>query len=313
MSPDESPIIDPSLATADRLELPEFSRQAIGATALRLDKIHPVVSGNKWFKLKEHLRIAIEKKNRGIVTFGGAWSNHIVAAAWAAQETGLGSTGIIRGENAGPLYPSSFSAALRDATDYGMRLEFISRAEYKRKDEPEYLDKLAAAYPDAYFLPEGGAGPAGIRGCEEIGQWAEIGRYSHILCAIGTGTMFLGLARASAPGQKIIGIPVLKGLQHFLSGNAALIDDPETSARCEINGNYHFGGYARKSEELLDFMRRLYTDTGIPTDLVYTGKLFYAALDMANKGLFPRGSEILIVHSGGLQGNRSLPVGTLGF
>lgn len=318
MSASETAIIDPSLVTADRLVLPEFVRHGIGATVLRLDKIHPVVSGNKWFKLKEHLRIALEKRNRGIVTFGGAWSNHIVATAWAAREAGLAATGIIRGEIDGSLSGAAagiapFSAALRDAADYGMRLEFLSRAEYKRKGELEFLNRLSITYPDAYVLPEGGAGPAGIKGSEEIGQWTGTGRYSHILCAIGTGTMFQGLARSSAPEQKIIGIPVLKGLHHFLPGAKELLDDPEWSVRCEINDHYHFGGYARKSEELLNFMRRLYKEAGIPTDFVYTGKLFYAALDMVNKGHFPQGAELLIIHSGGLQGNRSLPHGTLGF
>jgi 1-aminocyclopropane-1-carboxylate deaminase len=309
----ESAIIDPSLVTAERLALPEFARQGIGATALRLDKIHPVVSGNKWFKLKEHLRIALEKKSRGILTFGGAWSNHIVATAWAAREAGMAAIGFIRGENDGTLSGGSLSAGLRDATDYGMRLEFIPRAAYKKKDEPDFLKSLSAAYPDHYILPEGGAGPAGIKGSEEIGQWAGWGGYSHIVCAIGTGTMFQGLVRSSVAGQKIIGVPVLKGLHHFLASAKQGIDDPERSARCEIIDNYHFGGYARKSEELLGFIRRLHRDTGIPTDFVYTGKLFYAAVDMTNKGYFPRGAELLIIHSGGLQGNRSLPPGTLGF
>jgi 1-aminocyclopropane-1-carboxylate deaminase len=316
MSSIESLCIDPALASADPLELPVFARQDIRAHILRLDKIHPVVSGNKWFKLKEHLRIAAVKDCPGIVTFGGAWSNHIVAAAYTAQRSGLRAKGIIRGER-----PAQLSAALRDAAGYGMRLEFISREEYKKKDDPEFLNRLSAANPGDYILPEGGGGQAGITGSEEIGLLAGKDRYSHILCAIGTGTMFLGLVRGAGPTQRIIGIPVLKGFHSFLPGAAKLIDDPErmgiddqeSMARFEVIDHYHFGGYARKPEELLRFMRRFHDSTGIPTDFVYTGKLFYAVLDMAEKGFFPPGSELLIIHSGGLQGNRSLPPGTLGF
>jgi 1-aminocyclopropane-1-carboxylate deaminase len=298
MFPDESTTIDPALATTDRLELPEFARQGIRADTLRLDKIHPIISGNKWFKLKEHLRLAVEKKASRIVTFGGAWSNHIVATAFAARQAGLQATGIIRGERA-----DLPSAALRDAAAYGMNLEFVSREEYKKKEELDFLNRLSAAHPDAYILPEGGAGPPGIKGSEEIGRLAAKGQYTHLLCAIGTGTMYQGIARSCTPRQQVMGIPVLKGLQPPVSSTGLY----------HLPMNYHFGGYARKTEELLQFMRDLYKNTGIPTDFVYTGKLFYAALDMANKGIFPPGSEILIIHSGGLQGNRSLPPGTLDF
>jgi 1-aminocyclopropane-1-carboxylate deaminase len=304
----ESISIDPTLAGIDSLEWPGFTRQGVRAHILRLDRIHPIISGNKWFKLKEHLRIAAEKKSEGIVTFGGPWSNHIVAAAYAAQHSGLHATGIIRGEK-----PQALSGTLQDAARYGMHLHFISREEYKKKDEPTFLSGLSVAWAGDYILPEGGGGEPGISGSEEIGRMAGKDRYSHILCAVGTGTMFLGIARASGPMQKIVGIPVLKGFHHFLSEAAKWISDPEKMASCEVIDHYHFGGYAKKSEDLLSFMRTLHTKAGIPTDFVYTAKLFYAAIDLASKGFFPRGSEILIVHSGGLQGNRSLPPGTLGF
>ncbi len=302
-------IINPALATIDRLELPEFAQRGIRVDILRLDRIHPVVSGNKWFKLKEHLRIALEKRNAGIVTFGGAWSNHIVATAYAAQSGGFfapqaSSGGEGRNLVGYPAYRRRLWHASRIHQPHGIRDEgrsgFPGRA-------------CRVRIPNAYILPEGGSGPAGIKGSEEIGRLAGKAPYSHILCAIGTGTMFLGLARAAAPQQKIIGIPVLKGLHHFLADRAEWIGDPERLARCRIGDGYHFGGYARKTEELLRFMRRLYACTGIPTDFVYTGKLLYAVLDMANKGAFPPGSGLLVIHSGGLQGNRSLPPATLDF
>ena len=308
MMPDGSEKIDIALATTDRVELPEFTQSGVRVESLRLDKIHPVVSGNKWFKLKEHLRIAVEEQHSGIVTFGGALSNHIVATAYAARQTGLPVTGIIRGGDTGP-----WSDALEAAAGYGMHLEFISRGEYRKKEEPEFLKRISALCPGCYILPEGGGGPAGVKGIEEIGRMAGKGPYSHILCAIGTGTMFMGLARAAAPHQKIIGVPVLKGLHHFMAGCRDRVTDAGQLARCRIEDGYHFGGYARRSEELLSFMRRLYACSGIPTDFVYTGKLFYAVSDLAKKGVFPPGSVLLVIHSGGLQGNRSLPAETLGF
>jgi 1-aminocyclopropane-1-carboxylate deaminase len=317
MFPNELKIIDPVLANLDKLDLPELDRRSVSVDVLRLDKIHPVISGNKWFKLKEHLQIACAGNFRRILTFGGAWSNHIVATAFAARSVGFGATGIIRGENPSLTglseHPSRLSDTLQAAAGYGMHLEFIPRAEYGKRHEPAFLERLATNFADAYIIPEGGAGCPGIKGSGEIGQWVKMNKYSHILCAIGTGTMFLGLATASLPGQNIIGIPVLKGLQHFLADSGKWLPDPAKMARCHIWDHYHFGGYARKSEMLLDFMRRFHASTGIPTDFVYTGKLCYAAMDMVDKGFFPPGSPILLIHSGGLQGNRSLPPGTLDF
>ncbi|HEY4060573.1 MAG TPA: pyridoxal-phosphate dependent enzyme [Puia sp.] len=276
------------------VQLPEITAAGIHADVLRLDTIHPVVSGNKWFKLKGHLQTARLRSASSILTFGGAWSNHIVAAAYAAQQAGLPSIGIIRGER-----PPVLSATLETALACGMQLEFISRKQYA---------SLTAAPghgtdPGVYIIPEGGAGPDGIRASEHILREAPTTRYTHILCAIGTGTMFLGLAAAATPEQEVIGISVLKGME----------DAPGQPYRHRIIPHYHFGGYARHPPELLDFMNRFYRDTGIPSDLVYTGKLFYAALDMVRQNLFPAHSRLLIVHSGGLQGNRSLPPGRLNF
>jgi 1-aminocyclopropane-1-carboxylate deaminase len=303
MFPDELKIIDPVSIAPEGLNLPELKALRIGIDVLRLDKIHPVISGNKWFKLREHLQIACEGGYRHILTFGGAWSNHIVATACATRLSGLRATGIIRGEEGGTL-----SDTLVAARSYGMELKFIDRREYAEKDEPAWLERLVAAapggsdVPGAYIIPEGGGGAPGIKGSADIGHWIDRARYSHVLCAVGTGTMFRGLAMASLPGQMVIGVSALKGMI-----------ESALPARCRIEPGYHFGGYARRSEELFAFMRQFYRDTGIPTDFVYTGKLCYAALDLARKGHFPAGSQILVIHSGGLQGNRSLPPGVLNF
>jgi 1-aminocyclopropane-1-carboxylate deaminase len=323
MVPGELKIIESSKATVDPLKWPESDLSGVSADILRLDKIHPVVSGNKWFKLKEHLQTAAARGARHLTTFGGAWSNHIVATAWAAREAGLPVTGIIRGDE-----PPSWSSTLQTASSYGMRLQFISRAEYARQTRPFSGDPapagehtsdplppadLAAAYPGSYIIPEGGGGPAGVKGSKEILSLVERSRYSHICCAIGTGTTYLGLAEASLPEQWIIGIPVLKGLHGFLADIRDRLSDPKKLDHCRISPDYHFGGYARKPDELIGFINHFYRRTGIPTDFVYTGKLFYAVLDMIGKGLFPSGSRLLIVHTGGLQGNSSLEPGILDF
>lgn len=292
--------------SVDVLELPELVQQDISVHVLRLDKIHPVISGNKWFKLKNHLQAAKKKSSQYIITFGGAWSNHIIAAAYATQQAGFRAVGIIRGEK-----PDLLSHTLRAAADHGMLLEFISREEYKLKDDPAFLEKLSARWPGAHIIPEGGAGELGIKGSEDILQTADSSQYSHILCAIGTGTMYRGLVNAAAPGQIVVGLPVLKGL------NDLSAISPVQSPGCNLEGRiipgYHFGGYARSTPELFDFMNRFYQATGIPSDFVYTGKLFYGVMDLLQKVYFPSGSRLLLIHSGGLQGNQSLSPGILDF
>ncbi|MHA4809900.1 1-aminocyclopropane-1-carboxylate deaminase/D-cysteine desulfhydrase [Flavitalea flava] len=288
-------LFDLSPVPVDTVEVPELTKRKIGLDVLRLDKIHPVVSGNKWFKLKGHLQLAANYKS--VITFGGPWSNHIIATAYTAAKAGISATGIIRGEK-----PVHLSETLQAASAYGMHLQFVDRESYRHKHEPGFLQ----THCDAYIIPEGGAGEPGIAGSGEILRLVERDRYTHVLCAIGTGTMFLGLLRASGPGQKVIGIPVLKGI-------AFKLPELEKLKNCEIITDYHFGGYARKTKELLDFMNHFYETSGIPSDFVYTGKLFYAVMDMLKKDLFPEGCRLLVIHSGGLQGNRSLPPGTLKF
>lgn len=301
-------IVNTGSVTIDPLSWPGFPGKGIQADVLRLDKIHPVISGNKWFKLKYYLSDAMVQKKQTIISFGGAYSNHIVATACAAKEAGFASVGIIRGE------PSTDpSPALQTAAAYGMQLQFIDRIAYRHKTEPAFLDTLSEKFPSPYIIPEGGSGEAGIKGSEEILGLTEKNRYSHVFCAIGTGTMFLGLVNAIVPGQHVHGICVLKGMRNLPDELGKRLADPLKINQCTIHNEYHFGGYARKNAELIHFMNQLYAKTGIPTDFVYTAKLFYAVIDLAGKDELKPGSKLLIIHSGGLQGNRSLPAGTLNF
>lgn len=302
-----------SAVMAEEVLLPAPVKHGVSLSVLRLDKIHPVISGNKWFKLLYHLEAARQQRAGGLLTFGGAYSNHIVAVACAAAEAGLNSTGIIRGEA-----PARLSPTLEDAGRYGMRLVFAERAFYKSVSDgadEAFIKEAAERYPGYHIIPEGGSGPLGVRGSAAISRLIDAS-HSHILCAIGTGTMFTGLAGGiesresgvgsreskAGTGRQVIGIPVLKSEAGW----------PAPPAGSIIPG-YHFGGYARKTAALLDFMNFFYDHTGIPTDFVYTGKLLFATLDLIEKGYFAPGSRVLAIHSGGLQGNRSLAAGVLRF
>jgi 1-aminocyclopropane-1-carboxylate deaminase len=276
-------------------------------TVARLDALHPVISGNKWFKLKYNLQKAIGEHKQGILTMGGAYSNHLCATAFACFEQGLSSIGIIRGEMQEPL-----NSTLAFCKAHGMQLIPVSRAEY---DSNSAAVKQIKQQNDHFlFVPEGGNNSEGLRGCMEIlSAIDDAHSYTHILCAMGTGTTFKGIAAAAKPHQTVIGIPVLKikaaEQQQFLQQHATTATAAATTVLFEFAG----AGYARTTQEQFNFMNLFYTKTGIPTDIVYTGKLVQAAVTLAEQHYFPQDSSVLLIHSGGLQGNNSLPAGTLLF
>jgi D-cysteine desulfhydrase len=288
---------DLSKVTIDTLPLSVFKEKQVQADMLRLDKIHPVISGNKWFKLKYHLENFYSGNYKGIFTFGGAWSNHIAATAAVCFLNKISCAGIIRGER-----PAQLSQTLRNAIEYGMQPEFIPRSMYKDKTGEDSIKNILEKYPGYYLIPEGGAGTEGEKGAGEMLNLVNKDEYTHIACAIGTATMFNGMMAASTVNQQLTGIPVLKGLKIIAAQSS-----------CKIFYDYHFGGYAGHTPELFGFMNDFYRETGIPTDFVYTGKLAFAVIDLCRKGFFWPGSRVLIIHSGGLQGNTSLTQGTLIF
>lgn len=297
MTPTESISIDPAYSGDGRF----------GWQVLRLDRLHPVVSGNKPFKLSRYLQAAREGGHRGILTFGGAWSNHIHAAAWAAREAGLAAVGLIRGER-----PASLSPTLMDAERAGMELRFLSRSEY-RELSTRGEAYLLPQFPGYLIVPEGGAGPAGMLGAADIMRWIPKDAFDRIICACGTGTTLAGLLSAASPAIQFMGVSVLRGhtgleqdIRRLLRGHKDL------PAFC-IEDRFHGGGYAKYDDELIDFMNRFHDRTGIPTDIVYTGKLMRAVDTLATSGFFAANERVLVIHSGGLQGNRSLPSGRLNF
>jgi 1-aminocyclopropane-1-carboxylate deaminase len=287
--------------TIDKLSLPLLAEKKVDVDVLRLDKIHPLVSGNKWFKLRFYLEDAQLKGRKTIVTYGGAWSNHLLAAAAACRINNLSSYGIIRGEEVTNLSPT-----LMHAKELGMQLIFMSREEYRAGKIPAALDNKKN-----YIIPEGGYGIKGAEGAATILDYCAIEKYSHICCAAGTGTMTAGLITNSLPSQQVISISVLKNNFALEEEIKQLVTDKEKSF--QLIHDYHFGGYANHKSELIDFMNQFYGQTTIPSDFVYTGKLFFAITDLTRNNFFPEGSKLLLIHSGGLQGNASLSKGTLIF
>jgi 1-aminocyclopropane-1-carboxylate deaminase len=294
-------IIKTNKALVEEIHLPQLQEKKLQVDVLRLDEIHPIVSGNKYFKLKYYLQEALQQHKKTILTFGGAYSNHIVATAFSAKSFGFKSIGIIRGER-----PRQLSHTLQQALLYGMNLEFMSREEYRSRCRSEVDSR-----PDNYCIPEGGGGLMGEKGASEILDLVNVANYTHIICAVGTGTMLKGLSKASTSAQSIIGIPVLKGFENWQGLKD--IEDESQAKRISMLYAHHWGGYAKSSPRLVKFMNDFYRQTRIPTDFVYTGKLFYALVELVSQSYFLPDSRLLVIHSGGLQGNGSLASQTLDF
>lgn len=293
--------IIPGRVTSDKLVLPVLAEKNVAVDILRLDKIHPLVSGNKWFKLRYYLEEAKKENKKTIVTYGGAWSNHILATAEACKIYNLNCIGLIRGEE-----PTILSSTLIQSKKSGMRLIFMSREEYRVYKIPEELNNH-----ECYFIPEGGYGAMGVKGASTILDYCEKQKYTHICCAAGTGTMTAGLINSSLFTNKIIAISVLKNNLDLENDIRLFTSDREENF--QLIHDYHFGGYAKYKPALIDFMNNFYRQTTIASDFVYTGKLFFAVNDLISNNFFDEESKLIVIHSGGLQGNASLSNGTLIF
>ena len=275
----------------------------------REDLIHPFISGNKFRKLKYNLLQAKAEKKSKLLTFGGAFSNHIAAVAYAGKENNLETIGIIRGEELESKI--SENPTLTFAQNCGMKFEFVTREDYKTKATNTFIEDLKGRYGDFYLVPEGGTNSYAVKGCEEI-LTDEDYDFTHICCAIGTGGTISGLINSAKTYQKIIGFPALKG--DFLSDD---IRKFAKNSNWEVQLDYHFGGYAKINEELIRFINDFYKQTNIPLDPIYTGKMMFGIVDLINKGYFPKGAKIIAIHTGGLQGiegmnnnlkNKNLPL-----
>lgn len=267
---------------------------SIHVTIKRLDCIHPQISGNKFFKLKYNLLEAQRLGCRQLLTFGGAYSNHIAATAYAAQYFGFDCIGIIRGAE---LAQKPRNPTLQLAHENGMQLQFISREQYRQKQDAAYLTQLKQQYPDAYIIPEGGSNALAVRGCEQILSAQDLENYDVICTAVGTGGTIAGIINASSAQQQVLGFSALKG--DFLS---AEVQHYTQKKSWKIIDDYCCGGYAKTTPELLTFIDDFEQQYGIPLEPIYTGKMLLGLTDLIAKNYFQAGTRILVMHSGGLQG-----------
>ena len=277
------------------IQIPLLKTKNITLYLKREDTIHPYVSGNKYRKLKYNL---LEVQNLGytkIITYGGAYSNHIAATAYAGKMAGLATVGVIRGEELQENWIEN--PTLQFAKKQGMEFHFVTREVYRQKETPSFNRELLEKFGRFYSLPEGGSNALAVKGCEEI-LTQEDKDFNFICCAVGTGGTVAGLINAKTVHQKVLGFPALKGdflkkdIRSFVSdkGNWDLVTD------------YHFGGYAKVNEELIQFINTFMAQTGIQLDPIYTGKMLFGIMMMVKANQFPPKSKILAIHTGGLQG-----------
>ncbi|MBH8551477.1 1-aminocyclopropane-1-carboxylate deaminase/D-cysteine desulfhydrase [Nostocaceae cyanobacterium CENA357] len=280
-------------------------RAGVELYVLRLDLMHLLVNGNKWFKLKYNLLEAKQKNFTTLLTFGGAYSNHIFATAAAGNLLGFRTIGVIRGEQKLPLNPT-----LSFAVQQGMQLVYMNRETYRQRNTPKLQQDLQQRFGEVFVIPEGGSNLNGVRGCTEI--ISDTAAYDTICVACGTGTSLAGITLSLHPGQRAIAFPVLKNgefltqeidslLNNYLASGLPIPN--HSSTHWQLICNYHFGGYAKVNNELLMFSQQFQQKHGVPLDYVYTAKMFYGVMDLLQQGFFPPGDRLLLVHTGGLQGN----------
>ena len=278
-----------------KISYPLLKEKEIQLFIKRIDLIHPFISGNKYYKLKYNLLEAEKQKKNTILTFGGAYSNHIEATAFEAKEKGFKSIGIIRGEETMPL-----NDTLSFAKENGMQIHYVSREEYRQKHTDSFINRLKEKFSDFYLVPEGGTNQLAIKGTQEILDKNDTQDF--ICSAIGTGGTISGIINSVSNKQKVLGFPAIKGSE-----------DLEKDIRCWSNKqnwklitDYHFGGYAKISEDLIQFIMDFHHKQNISLDAIYTGKMMLGIFDLIKTDFFPKGSSVLAIHTGGLQGNKGM-------
>ena len=283
---------------AQTIQYQTIQYKNVSITIKRLDQIHPAISGNKFFKLKYNIIQAKALGYSGILTFGGAYSNHIAATAYAAQHFSFKSIGIIRGEE---LQHKALNPTLALAQQFGMSLSFVTRENYRLKDQTDFIHQLKADYPDYYIIPEGGTNDLAILGCQEILNTADLQNYHTICCAAGTGGTISGMIESSNEHQTILGFSALKGT--FLNQE---VQKYTSKKNWKIIDEYCCGGYAKVTPKLIEFIRYFEKTYNIPLEQIYTGKMLMGIFELIDQGKLTNHSKILVIHSGGLQGRSAL-------
>lgn len=291
----------------EKINLDILTQKGISLYLKREDQSHPLYGGNKVRKLKYHVLNALEENYSSFLTFGGAWSNHIFASAAFFNEIGKPIVGIIRGEE-----PNDYSDTLVFAKEKGMEFDFISRSEYRRRYDTDFLEKIKEKYPNTYIIPEGGSGKRGVLGCTEILTKTDQ-EFDYICSGAGTGGTMAGLTLSLGLHQKSIAFSALKGGNFLVNDIHQLMDQysedypvEQLKKQLSIQTDYHFGGFAKSTPELIQFMRDFYAKTNIKLDHIYTAKMFFGLLDMIKNDYFSRNTKILAIHTGGQQGLKGL-------
>jgi 1-aminocyclopropane-1-carboxylate deaminase len=266
----------------------------------REDLIHPFISGNKFRKLKYNLVQAKVENQTTLLSFGGAFSNHIAATAFAGKEYGFKTIGVIRGDELESKI--LVNPTLSFAQECGMQFKFVIRDSYRHKTDVDFIENLKHEFGNFYLIPEGGTNEFAVKGCQEILN-KEDAEYDFICCAIGTGGTISGIINSLLPHQKVLGFPALKG--DFLKEE---IRKFARNQNWELISNYHFGGYGKVNSELIAFINQFYEENQIPLDPIYTGKMAFGVIDLINKNYFPKNSKILLIHTGGLQGIKGMNI-----
>ncbi|CAL2057157.1 1-aminocyclopropane-1-carboxylate deaminase/D-cysteine desulfhydrase [Tenacibaculum sp. 190524A05c] len=282
-----------------QIKLPILEEFDVELWIKREDKIHDQISGNKFRKLKYNIKEAQKLQKKTILTFGGAYSNHILAVAAAGKLNGIETIGIIRGEELAKNIEKTLAtnSTLAKAKAYGMKFEFISREAYRNKNTNEFIDSLKQKFGDFYLVPEGGTNQLAIKGCEEI-LTIEDEKFDYICVAVGTGGTISGLINSIQNHQEILGFPALKG--DFLQEEIKqLIRNQNTWSLID---EYHFGGYGKFNSELIRFINEFKSKTEVLLDPIYTGKMLFGILDLIKRNKFSKGAKILAIHTGGIQG-----------
>ncbi|WP_291803814.1 pyridoxal-phosphate dependent enzyme [Lutibacter sp.] len=283
----------------------EIDKYDISLFIKREDQLHPFISGNKYRKLKYNLAEAFQQNKSSLLTFGGAFSNHIAATAAAGFEHNFNTIGVIRGDELATNLKEVLETnpTLKFASEHNMQFYFVSRSDYRNKTTSHFIKNLENKFGDFYLVPEGGTNHFAVKGCEEI--LSEDDKQFDIICSsIGTGGTISGLINSAKNHQRVIGFPALKGdfLKNEINPYVRNMDN------WSLNTNYHFGGYAKISKELITFINKFKNETNIPLDPIYTGKMLFGIVDLIKNRYFKKGIKILAIHTGGLQGIEGMNV-----
>ena len=276
--------------------------RGISLTVKREDQLHAEISGNKFRKLKYNVLEAKKQGLETLLTFGGAFSNHIAATAAAGKINNLKTVGVIRGDELAKDFQQTIQTndTLRSAHENGMQFKFVSRASYQKKDEKRFLDEIKKEFGDFYLIPEGGTNTLAIKGCEEILTLAD-SDFDYICVGVGTGGTIAGLINAAKEHQKVLGFSALKG--DFLTQE---IEKYTSKSNWNLIAEYHFGGYGKIKPELITFINQFKDRTNSPIYPIYTGKMLYGITAMMQTNYFKENSKILAIHTGGLQGIKGM-------